>query len=282
MKKSILFLTVIAIVFLSGSARAQYYDNYVINDAPSFIVLNTVNKSIRDKDAELLKNNMVREIFIKDKNNKPVRKMLINNFGYIEDYYTYNAETEAIKTHWRLGYSADNILTAASLREGRLRVNYILSYENDRLASIHVDSAGAESQHDFAYSPEGRIIKTTRLDLQRDTISSVSYYNYDSKGRLINVTDESKKIFLFEINYDNNSFRISRDGLSGKEFELDDNRIAKISYTADVKEAEGKKVNIFKTTEKFIYDSRGLVSEVYMKTNESGKESEKYEYSFYE
>ena len=122
-----------AVYLIPLPASAQYYQSNVIDEVLFFVVKNEVTKSIRTKDAQILASNKVREVLISNDSKKPVGKLLINNFGFAEDFYTYNDTSGMIETHWRFGYDVNNNMTSASLRKGRQRINYILSYDSTRI-----------------------------------------------------------------------------------------------------------------------------------------------------
>ena len=202
-----------AVYLIPLPASAQYYQSNVIDEVLFFVVKNEVTKSIRTKDAQILASNKVREVLISNDSKKPVGKLLINNFGFAEDFYTYNDTSGMIETHWRFGYDVNNNMTSASLRKGRQRINYILSYENNMLAGIHSDSAGVESRYDFVYV-DGKIFKVTLRNLVNDATGAKYFFNYDNAGDLISVLNESRDAELFRVTYGDSYVRI--DNISSK------------------------------------------------------------------
>ncbi len=82
-------IIIIFILIYSQEISAQYYENSLIKNVPYFVAKCEVNKSIRDKDAEILASNKVREVWLKNNDSKPIGKLVVNAFGYIEDFYTY-------------------------------------------------------------------------------------------------------------------------------------------------------------------------------------------------
>ncbi len=278
----VIFISSLIIIFYSD-VKAQYYENYIIYDVTRFIVKNSANKNIRDKDAEVLKQNKVNEVWIKNEESKPVGKLLVNNSGYIEDYYTFDSVTEAIVTHWRYGYDANNNLAAASLREGRLRLNYYFSYENNLLASIHIDSAGVESQYDIAYSPAGEIIKTTLLDLTQDTVAGINFYTYDSEGRLAYVSNEARDLILYQVNYSENSFRISIPFLFEDFFKTADGRIEEETYSFTGKKHTSRKrlTDEIIFAAKYSFNEKGLIDNVKVKSSKTVETTKYYEYGYF-
>lgn len=273
-----LIIILFAVCLFPLSANAQYEQTSVIDDVLFFIVKNEVTKSVRIKDAQILVSNKVREVMINNESKKPIGKLLINNFGYAEDFYTYNDASGMIEVHWRLGYDVNNNLTSASLRKGRLRVNYILSYENNQLSSIHSDSAGVESQYDFAYV-EGKIFKVTLLNLVKDTIAAKYYFNYDNTGQLTSVLNESRDGELLRITYNNSFIRIDNLTTEAITYEIKNERIDRYSAVYDHSSGESKDDFI----KDYIYSSNGLIERVFVKSLMGVPiRTEEYEYNYIE
>ena len=268
-----------ALYLIPLPASAQYYQSNVIDDVLFFIVKNEVTKSIRTKDAQILASNKVREVLISNESKKPVGKLLINNFGYAEDFYTYNDTSGMIETHWRFGYDVNNNMTSASLRKGRQRINYILSYENNMLAGIHSDSAGVESRYDFAYV-EGKIFKVTLLDLAKDTTGAKYFFNYDNAGELISVLNESRDEELFRVTYGNSYLRIDNISSKAISYQIKNDRIDYYSIVNSNASADIDKDDL---TKEYIYSSKGLIEKIFVKSP-VGKPlgTEEYEYNYYE
>lgn len=273
-----LIIIILAVYLFPLSANAQYYQSNVIDDVLFFIVKNELTGTVRIKDAQILASNKVREVMINNESKKPIGKLLINNFGYTEDFYTYNDTSGMIEVHWRFGYDVNNNLTSASLRKGRLRVNYILSYENNQLASIHSDSAGVESQYDFAYV-EGKIFKVTQLDLVRETVGAKYYFNYDNDGQLRSLLNESRDIELFRITYKNTNIRIDDLITRAVRYDVNDGRINNYSEVHG-NSPDTKGMDYVKD---YIYSSNGLIERVFIKSL-MGKPiyTEEYEYNYIE
>lgn len=267
-----------AVYLIPLSASAQYYQSNVIDEVLFFIVKNEAAKSIRIKDAQILASNKVREVLMSNNSKKPVGKLLINNFGYAEDFYTYNDTSGMIESHWRFGYDVNNNMTSASLRKGRLRVNYILSYENNKVSGIHSDSAGVESRYDFAYV-DGKIFKVTLLNLAKDTTGAKYFFNYDNTGELISVLNESRDAELFRITYNNSVIRIDNLTSEAITYEIKNERIDRYSAVYDHSSDESKDDFI----KDYIYSSNGLIERVFVKSL-MGKPvgTEEYEYNYYE
>ncbi len=268
-----------AVYLIPLSANAQYYESNVIDDVLFFVVKNEVSKSICIKDAQILASNKVREVLISNDSKKPVGKLLINNFGFAEDFYTYNDTSGMIETHWRFGYDVNNNMTSASLRKGRQRINYILSYENNMLADIHSDSAGAESRYDFAYV-EGKIFKVTLLDLAKDTVVAKCYFNYDNAGDLISVLNESRDAELFRVTYGDSYVRIDNISSKAISYQVKNERIDYYSIVNSNASADIDKDDL---TKEYIYSSKGLIEKIFVKSP-VGKplRTEEYEYNYYE
>lgn len=268
-----------AVYLIPLSANAQYYESNVIDDVLFFVVKNEVSKSICIKDAQILASNKVREVLISNDSKKPVGKLLINNFGFAEDFYTYNDTSGMIETHWRFGYDVNNNMTSASLRKGRQRINYILSYENNMLAGIHSDSAGVESRYDFAYV-EGKIFKVTLLDLAKDTTGAKYFFNYDNAGELISVLNESRDEELFRVTYGNSYLRIDNISSKAISYQIKNDRIDYYSIVNSNASADIDKDDL---TKEYIYSSKGLIEKIFVKSP-VGKPlgTEEYEYNYYE
>ncbi len=268
-----------AVYLIPLSANAQYYQSNVIDEVLFFVVKNEVSKSICIKDAQILASNKVREVMISNESKKPVGKLLINNFGYAEDFYTYNDTSGMIETHWRFGYDVNNNMTSASLRKGRQRINYILSYENNMLAGIHSDSAGVESRYDFAYV-EGKIFKVTLLDLAKDTTGAKYFFNYDNAGELISVLNESRDEELFRVTYGNSYLRIDNISSKAISYQIKNDRIDYYSIVNSNASADIDKDDL---TKEYIYSSKGLIEKIFVKSP-VGKplRTEEYEYNYYE
>jgi len=268
-----LFLILFSVLIFTG-AEAQYYDNYLIENVPAFIVKTAVNKNIRDADAEVLKKNKVQEIRIKNSEGQYTHKLLINNFGYMEEYAEFNPAEDRLTAQWRLGYDVNNNLTAVTRREGRIRMGHILTYENNLLASIQVDSSGDQRQFDFAYSPDKKIMTVTLLDLAKDTTAEKYFFEYDAEGRLLGVSDESKTNFICDITFDNNTINISVRGNYTLNYKTENNRITEESRSAfDSNPGEY-------STAKYFYGENGLITEV-QRVKDNIFSTEKYEYVFY-
>ncbi len=268
-----------AVYLIPLSANAQYYQSNVIDEVLFFVVKNEVTKSIRTKDAQILASNKVREVLISNESKKPVGKLLINNFGYVEDFYTYNDTSGMIETHRRFGYDVNNNMTSASLRKGRQRINYILSYDNNMLAGIHSDSAGVESRYDFAYV-EGKIFKVTLLDLAKDTTGAKYFFNYDNAGELISVLNESRDEELFRVTYGNSYLRIDNISSKAISYQIKNDRIDYYSIVNSNASADIDKDDL---TKEYIYSSKGLIEKIFVKSP-VGKplRTEEYEYNYYE
>ncbi len=268
-----------AVYLIPLPASAQYYQSNVIDEVLFFVVKNEVTKSIRTKDAQILASNKVREVLISNDSKKPVGKLLINNFGFAEDFYTYNDTSGMIETHWRFGYDVNNNMTSASLRKGRQRINYILSYENNMLAGIHSDSAGVESRYDFAYV-EGKIFKVTLLDLAKDTTGAKYFFNYDNAGELISVLNESRDEELFRVTYGNSYLRIDNISSKAISYQIKNDRIDYYSIVNSNASADIDKDDL---TKEYIYSSKGLIEKIFVKSP-VGKplRTEEYEYNYYE
>lgn len=268
-----------AVYLIPLSASAQYYQSNVIDEVLFFIVKNEAAKSIRIKDAQILASNKVREVLMSNNSKKPVGKLLINNFGYAEDFYTYNDTSGMIESHWRFGYDVNNNMTSASLRKGRLRVNYILSYENNKVSGIHSDSAGVESRYDFVYV-DGKIFKVTLLNLAKDTTGAKYFFNYDNTGELISVLNESRDAELFRVTYGDSYLRI--ENISGKaiSYQIKNDRIDYYSIVNNNPSADIDKDDL---TNEYIYSTKGLIEKVIVKSP-VGKplRTEEYKYNFYE
>lgn len=261
------------------NARAQYAEFYTIEVPERYVMTSLLFKDILLKDAEVMKANKVKEVYIKSEG-KITAKMLVNAEGYIEDYYTFNSETEAIEEHWRFGYGGGNILTSAYYRYNRERINYILSYENDRLASIHCDSSGKESQWDFAYE-ESKISKMTLLDLQSDKAAGVYNFIYNKKGALEKLTDEAGEGYSIKNN--KNSVTIAYGNYFANTYKFEEGRIKERIFEYQTKgelktQTYPKKI---KTSEEYTYNEKGMITESTAKTS-TGEEKRVYEYSFYE
>ncbi len=267
---------------ISITANAQYSDNYLIDDLQIFIVKNVVNKNIRDKDAEVLHTNKVKEVYIKNEDGIVSTILLINNFGFIEEYITFNEQTDLMESQWRFGYDANNNMTAASQKEGRIRINYIFTYENNLIASIYCSSDGKETQYDFAHMPDGKIMKMTLLEFQTYTKLDVNYFNYDSDGKFINLTDENQNI-LYETTYDNNTVNIRNTGSFKNTYTYLADRITEESYTFYSKRHLGvtKQIDAINFTEKYSYDEKNLVKDVQLKSSKTSESKETYEYVYY-
>ena len=268
-----------AVYLIPLPASAQYYQSNVIDEVLFFVVKNEVTKSIRTKDAQILASNKVREVLISNDSKKPVGKLLINNFGFAEDFYTYNDTSGMIETHWRFGYDVNNNMTSASLRKGRQRINYILSYENNMLAGIHSDSAGVESRYDFAYV-DGKIFKVTLLNLAKDTTGAKYFFNYDNAGELISVLNESRDEELFRVTYGNSYLRIDNISSKAISYQIKNDRIDYYSIVNSNASADIDKDDL---TKEYIYSSKGLIEKIFVKSP-VGKplRTEEYEYNYYE
>ncbi len=268
-----------AVYLIPLSANAQYYESNVIDEVLFFVVKNEVTKSILTKDAQILASNKVREVLISNDSKKPVGKLLINNFGFAEDFYTYNDTSGMIETHWRFGYDVNNNMTSASLRKGRQRINYILSYENNMLASIHSDSAGVESLYDFAYV-DGKIFKVTLLNLAKDTTGAKYFFNYDNAGELISVLNESRDAELFRVTYGDSYLRIENISSKATSYHIKNERIDYYSIVNSNASADMDKDDL---TKEYIYSSKGLIEIIFVKSP-LGKplRTEEYEYNYYE
>jgi len=268
------------LLVICASAHAQYSEFYIIDSPERYVMGTVLFKDVLLKDAELAKANRVKEMYIQ-KDGKILTKLLVNSEGYVEDYYTFNEETQAISTHWRFGYGAGNILTSAYYRYERKRINYILSYENNRLASIHCDSNGVESQWDIAYEGD-KISKMTWLDLVNDKVRSVIYFNYDKKVVLENISDESGNE-MYKIIWKKNECTIKYTEEFSNIYKFDNDRLTERIFKYMMKgdlstQTYPKEI---KTSESYIYDEKGLIKEAAMK---SSSPDEKYEfvYNFYE
>ncbi|MBS1494765.1 MAG: hypothetical protein JST55_14715 [Bacteroidetes bacterium] len=275
MEKIKLLLILISLFSISSVSYAQYYQSTMIEYAPLFIIKNSVNKEIRDADAEVLKTNKVKEVLVKNDAGKYTHKMLVNNFGYIEDYMLFDPVDERLTAQWRFGYDANTNLTAVTRKEGRIRMSYIFTYEKNLLASIHIDSSGIESQYDFAYTSDNKITKATLLDLVKDTVAEKYFFGYDSYGRLIKVNDEKKSDLLCDISYTDNSINIFIKDEYSFIYELKNKRISEELYSL-----LGLGPSNYSVVIKYFYDENGLITEV-QKTMDNIYTSEKYEYVFY-
>lgn len=269
----------IALLALCLNGQAQYAEFYAIEVPERYVMTSLLFKDILLKDEEVMKANKVKEVLIK-KDGKITTKMLVNAEGYVEDYYTFNSETEAIEEHWRFGYGAGNILTSAYYRYKRERINYILSYENDRLASIHCDSSGKESQWDFAYN-DNKITKMTLLNLQSDKAAGVYNFIYNKKGALEKLTDEAGEGYSIKNN--KNSVIIAYGNYFANTYQFEDGRIKERTFEYQTKgelktQTYPKKIT---TSEEYFYNEKGLITESTANTSTGEKKSE-YEYSFYE
>lgn len=268
-----------AVYLIPLSANAQYYQSNVIDEVLFFVVKNEVTKSIRTKDAQILASNKVREVLISNESKKPVGKLLINNFGYVEDFYTYNDTSGMIETHRRFGYDVNNNMTSASLRKGRQRINYILSYDNNMLTGIHSDSAGVESRYDFVYV-DGKIFKVTLLNLAKDTTRAKYFFNYDNAGELISVLNESRDAELFRVTYGDSYVRIDNISSKAISYQVKNERIDYYSIVNSHASADIDKDDL---TKEYIYSSKGLIEKIFVKSP-VGKPlgTEEYEYNYYE
>lgn len=273
-------ILVVLLLVMCANAHAQYSEFYIMDSPERYVMGTILFKDVLAKDADVMKANKVKEMYIQS-NGKITSKMLVNTEGYVEDYYTFNEKTEAIMTHWRLGYGAGNILTSAYYRYERQRINYILSYENNRLASIHCDSNGVESQWNIAYEDD-KIAKMTWLDLANDKVRSVIYFNYDKKGALKNISDENEKE-IFRITWKKNECTIKYAEEFSNIYKFDNDRLTERIFRYRLK--DDMSTNMYqkeiKTSEVYIYDEKGLIKEGTAKTSSS---EEKYEfvYSFYD
>lgn len=269
------------ILIFSQEISAQYYENNLINNIPNFIAKSEVNKFIRDKDAQILASNKVREVHLKNEEKKPIGKLVINASGFIEDYYSYNEVTEIIEVHWRFGYDVNNNMTSANLRAGRMRINYILTYENNLLASVHCDSAGMQSQYDFAYV-DGKIFKVTLLDLTNDTVKEKYYFDYDSEVRLTGVKEESSADKMISISYGKNKITISARNFPVETIILNDDRIIdetyKYNYDSNPKSAVYR---AYYTSNNYTFLENGLIEKLEL-TNATEKKifTQYYEYVY--
>ena len=268
-----------AVYLIPLSANAQYYQSNVIDEVLFFVVKNEVSKSICIKDAQILVSNKIREVMISNESKKPVGKLLINNFGFAEDFYTYNDTSGMIETHWRFGYDVNNNMTSASLRKGRQRINYILSYENNMLSGIHSDSAGVESRYDFVYV-DGKIFKVTLLNLAKDTTGAKYFFNYDNAGELISVLNESRDEELFRVTYGDSYVRIDNISSKAISYQIKNDRIDYYSIVNSNASADIDKDDL---TKEYIYSSKGLIEKIFVKSP-VGKplRTEEYEYNYYE
>lgn len=275
-------IIILFIIILSSELSAQYYENNLIKSVPLFTAKCEVNKFIRIKDAEILASNKVREVRLKNEENKPIGKLVVNAFGYIEDYYIYNEVTEIIETHWRFGYDVGNNLTSANLRAGRLRINYILTYENNQLASIHCDSAGIESQYDFAYV-DGKIFKITLLDLTNNIEKEKYYFDYDADAGLISVKEGSSAEKMIEITYGKNKITFAARNSPVEIITFNDERILnetfKYNFDSNPKSAVYR---AYYTTYKYSFLENGLIEKLEL-TDTSKKIifTQNYEYVFF-
>lgn len=281
-----IFLSLICV-----SVNAQYLENYLVDDVPAFIVKSIVNKNIRDKDAETLRKNNVKEVLIKNEEGKIISKLLVNHFGYIEEYISFNSETQRMEAQWRFGFDDNNNMTAATRREekagGRIRVNHIFTYENNLLASVLRDSSGNETQYDFAHSPDGKITKITLLEFTNYTKVYADIFNYDSEGRLIGFSSEEGGEKIYEVSYDYNSVSISSNSLQNllnDTYTFEGDRITEESYSlyimpTDVSSPQAEPVSF---TEKYSYDEKSLIKDVKLKSSKTSESMETYEYVFYE
>jgi hypothetical protein len=258
---------------LSLSAHAQIYENYLFEDVNLFIAKCSINKNIRDKDAEVLKQNNVKQVIIKNEDGKIVSKLLINRFGYIEEYNSFSGIDETLEAQWRFGYDDKNNLTAVSRREGRYRVNHIFSYENNLLASVQSDSNGVQFQADVAHYEDGRIMRVTSFQLDGTYELIKQNYNYDSDNRLKIVSDENNEKIFYEISYKKNSVSINLPSIMKDTYKFKDDRITEEIYTFYTEK------NI-KAEQYYGYDEKGLVSAVKIRTSKTKPTVESYEYVF--
>ncbi|MBS1516354.1 MAG: hypothetical protein JSS63_15080 [Bacteroidetes bacterium] len=273
-------LILVLLLFISINARAQYAEFYAIEVPERYVMGTLLFKDILLKDAEVMKSNKVKEVYIKT-GEKTEEKMLVNSQGYIEDYYTFNPETDAIETHWRFGYGEGNILTSAYFRHARQRINYILSYENGRLAKINCDSAGTESQWSFEYEA-GRMSKMIYTKSAFDSFALTYNFLYDAESRVISVqTGDGEKIY--SITYDNSSLKISYGMIFSNKYKFKDERITEKVFEYQTKEYLQTQTpsKIITTQEEYIYNEKGLITESVIKSDSNEKKSV-FEYSFYE
>ncbi|MBN8572162.1 MAG: hypothetical protein J0M18_21270 [Ignavibacteria bacterium] len=279
-----IIIVLFAVCLFPLSANAQYVQSNVIDDVLYFVVKNEVTESIRIKDAQILASNKVREVLISNDSKKPIGKLLINNFGYTEDFYTYNDTSGMIEVHWRFGYDVNNNMTSASLRKGRQRINYILSYENNQLASIHKDSAGVEGRYDFTYT-DGIIYKITVLNFTVDTSTTNYYLNYDDKKRpvsiFIKIGDGSRNEILSEIIYQNSTVHIHNLSLPDIAYDFQNERISNYTTTIVYDNPASAIVRKEKTEYEYFYSDNGLIKSIEVKFP-NGKQiyTEHYEYTF--
>lgn len=278
-----IYFSIIFIFLLNFSSdlNAQYYENNLITNVPLFVAKSEMNKFIRTKDAEILASNKVKEVRLKNEESKPIGKLVVNASGYIEDYFSYNEATEIIEVHWRFGYDVNNNMTSANLRAGRQRINYILTYENNLLASIHCDSAGIESRYDFAYV-DGKIFKMTLLDVTNDTVKEKYYFDYDSEARLTSVKEESSAEKMIDIAYRKNKIVFTARNSPAETITLIGERILdetyKYHYDSNPKSAVYR---VYYTSNNYTFLENGLIEKLEL-TDATEKKifTQYYEYTF--
>lgn len=267
----LIFLT--SLIF--SNAKAQYGEFYLFDNVPMYIINTFATAKLMLNDAEVLKGNKVMEVRVKNDSGKIITKMLINKFGYVEEYINYNPVEDRFTSQWRLGYDVNNNLTAVSKKEGRNRQNYILTYDNNRLASIHIDSLGIESQYDFARDSTGKLFKITLLDLVRDTVKEKYLLEYNSDGKITNLRDENKSNLQIDISYSESGFIVTTKDNSIITYKISNGRIQEKTYTL-LNQNPGD----YTENTKYFYSDNGLISEV-QKTMDNIYIEYKYEYVFY-
>jgi hypothetical protein len=279
--QKIFILFILSLIISGQKIHAQYYEKNVVDNVTHFIVSREVNKSLLNKDAQILSANKVNLALIKTDEKKTIGKLLINNLGFIEDYYAFDSETETIIQHWRYSYDANNNMTSAYLRAERLRINYTFTYENNLLASIHCDSAGTESQYDFAYE-NGKILKVTLLDLTKDTVAAKYFFNYDSAGKLESVSDENNETVFFKITYKDNEVTISNGSLFSDSYRFEEERL-KSSTRNYHKEFNPKSAVVRKyiIIDNFFYSSNGLIEKIVTNFPAGKAFTQNFEYEFF-